>query len=815
MTTERSAPRRAVRIAALGLAAALLALFAAWWLRTGGCAPPATDRIAPDAAGAATGAGGLPRGPRDVILVTIDTLRADRLPAYGYRGIETPALDALANEGVRFASAASTVPFTLPAHSSILTGTYPPRHGVRENVGYSLDPGLPTLAELLAKAGWATGGFVSAFVLDGRWGIGRGFETYFDDFDLRDAERADLGSVQRDGAETVAAAVAWVDEEIEASAATGGERRPLFLWLHLFEPHDPYTPPEPFRSRYPDRPYDAEIAYADSLLGRFRAALEVRGAFEDSLVIVTADHGEGLGDHGEAFHGYFVYDSTIHVPLFVRLPGGAGAGRVVETAVGHTDLLPTVLDLVGVAPPAEVHGRSLAPLLAGGEEPGRAVYSESLYPLLHYGWAPLRALRSGGWKLIDAPRPELYDLAEDPAERSDLVDRRRPKARELLDRLAALREEIEAGAPAADETPALDEEALERLRALGYVAGRGGVDPAAEDDRERADPKDRIAVHRLVMAAQSAIGGGDEAAAAARLREALAQDPGIVDAHQMLGNVAARAGRHDEAVEHFRAALALDPEHRASLFGLAAAYRADGRAEDALVGFERLLALNPRDAKSALAVAGLLVAGGQRGRAIAVLEEATAGGSPPAVLLNQLGELLALDGRPAEARRRFEAAIESNPELALPRFNLAVLLEESGDDAGAIERYREAIERSPRYYQAQFNLGRLYLRQGNAAAAEPMLAAAIESNPDFAQGYHWLGKLLMDRGELARAEELARAGLAREEDGRGGPLGWFLLADVLSRTGRPAEAAEAARRGREIQARAAADGTAVAAEGAG
>ena len=266
-----------------------------------------------------------PDAAANVILITLDTLRSDRLSCYGSKTVDTPNIDAFAAEGVRFTNAASTVPLTLPAHASIMTGLYPPGHGVRENVGLVLDARIPTLAELLGRSGWATAGFVSAFVLDHRWGIGRGFDRYFDDFDLGGLETANVanvGSVQRDGADTVAAAVRWLDKRPAG--------RPFFLWLHLYDPHDPYAPKEPFRSRHPGRPYDAEVAYTDSLVGEFRRALGERRLLEDSLVVVTSDHGEGLGDHGETLHGFFVYDTTIHVALIVKPPAGLRAGRVVD-----------------------------------------------------------------------------------------------------------------------------------------------------------------------------------------------------------------------------------------------------------------------------------------------------------------------------------------------------------------------------------------------------------------------------------------------------------------------------------------------------
>lgn len=727
----------------------------------------------------------------NVVLVTIDTLRADRLGCYGNTRVETPHLDRLAREGIRFQNASTTVPFTLPAHSSMMTGTYPPYHGVRENVGYRLDESLPTMAELMASAGRTTAGFVSTFVLDSRWGIARGFHHYFDDFDLKEMG-GDLGSVQRDGRETVAAALDWLD---------GRPPGPFFLWLHLYDPHDPYEPPEPFRSRYPGRPYEGEVAYADSLLGRFYEALEEQGLLERTLLVVTGDHGEGLRNHDEGFHGFFVYDSTARIPLIFRLPGRRFAGRVVKEAVSHVDLLPTILEALERPIPPTVQGRSLLPLLLGREEAQeRAVYSESLYPLLHYGWAPVRALRTTRYKYIEVPRPELYDLVDDPGEERNLLAGERRLAGQLRERLRELRSRIEAeerGSERAD----LDEETLAQLRALGYVAGRGEA-ASADDGRERADPKDKIELHQRIMMAQSALGKGETDVAEARLREVLELDAKMIDPYQMLGQILLQRKDFEGALADFQKALELDGDHRSSLFGLAQAYDRLGRQEEALVGFERLVSLDPGDSKAALAAARILVEQERLAEAREVLERAAESSSSPALLENQLGEVLVLEGRGAEAKAHFERAVTKNGELAQPRFNLAVLYEEEGQDELARRLYEEVIERAPKHYQAQFNLGRLVGRHGDTARQQELYEAAVESNPDFIRGYYFLAKLLMDQGgDLRRAEELTRQGLARDPEHHAGPLGYYLLADILNRTRRPAEARQAVEKGREIERR--------------
>lgn len=768
----------------LSIAAAVLVLGAIAWL------------LLPDRGTGSSIDGALAGRRPSVLLLSIDTLRADRIGAYG-SDVRTPNLDRLAREGVLFGNASTTVPFTLPAHSSMMTGTYPPWHGVRENVGYALGQDPPTMAERLAASGYETAGFVSAFVLDSRWGIARGFEHYHDEFDLGEMESANLGSVQRPGAETIANTLAWLD-------ARPADADPFFAWVHLFEPHDPYEPPEPYRSQYPGRPYDGEVAFADALVGDLIAALQERGLDESTVIIVTGDHGEGLGDHGETYHGFFIYDSTMRVPLIVKAPGGA-AGRVVDEAVSHVDLFPTVAALTGIVTPEGVQGRNLRPWLEGGEPPGadteHAIYSESYYPLLHYGWAPLRALRTARYKFIDAPRQELYDLPADPVEVDNVAGTRAATTFEFAQRLDELTASIDFEGERQDATAELDDTTLRQLRALGYVAGRGGVDLDTEDDEDRADPKDKVDLHRFIMAAQSEMGHGELDAAESRLRQVLDRDPDIIDANQMLAGVLVERGDPEGAIAYFQRALARDPEHEASLFGLAGAYRILGLREEALVGYRRLLTLNPADSKSVIAAADLLVESGRADEALAIIRAAfETGGEVAPILHNQLGELLVIVGRPREAEAEFRRAIERNEILSQPRFNLAVLAEQRGELLRARDLYEEAIERAPLHFQAQFNLARLMGQLGDRGRERELYADAIASNPEFARGYFFLAKTIMDSGgDLAEAEQLARDGLQREGDPRFAPFGWYVLADILNRTGRPAEAREAARRGQEAE----------------
>src|SRR4029079_7345597 len=497
---------------------------------------------------------GVAHGRLNLVLVTLDTTRADRMGAYGNANIETPTFDRLAREGVLFREAVSLAPLTLPVHSSIFTGKFPPEPGVRDNGGFFLGPEQVTLAEVLKSHGYRTGAFVAAYVLDSKWGINQGFDTYYDNFDLSESRTVSLASIQRPANEVVDQALPWID---------GAKGQPFFAWIHLYDAHSPYRPPEPFASRYEHRPYNGEVAFTDSQVARVIARLESLGLYDRSVIMILGDHGESLGDHGEAAHGFFIYNSDTHVPFAIRTPFANTHGRRVADPVRSVDVMPTALDLLGIAPPGGISGVTLAPLLSGAErELGLDAYSEAMYPLHHYGWSDLRALRSGRYKVIDAPRPELYDVDRHPAEKTNLFGERQALGDRMIAQLRTLEggfNKTVAAMPAAD----VDPEARERLAALSYV---GTCSASASDPRTgRADPKDKIGLFNKLGTATdlSKEREGDPEASFRRiiglLNEVVREDPQVIDAWFMLGTQYLAHGDLEKAVEYFKRTLSLKP----------------------------------------------------------------------------------------------------------------------------------------------------------------------------------------------------------------------------------------------------------------
>jgi arylsulfatase A-like enzyme/Tfp pilus assembly protein PilF len=468
-----------------------------------------------------------------VIIISIDTLRADHLPAYGYTDVQTPAIDALRRDSILFANAYTHVPLTLPAHSSILTGKLPQTHNVRNNVGYRLAEGTPTIPTMLKPAGYESGAAISAYVLRSSTGIGATFDFY-DDGIVSKPDVA-LGSLQRAGGDTAAVARRWISARKD---------KPFFFMLHLFEPHSPYAPPEPFRSRY-KLPYDGEIAAVDQIVGEFVEALKSDGIYEKALIILLSDHGEGLNQHGEAEHGIFLYREAIHVPLFVKLPGNARAGETAEQPVGLIDVLPTVAAVAGATTPEGVEGRSL--LATDPASTSRRLYAETLYPRIHLGWSELRSLIGSDHHYIQAPRPELYDLRKDPGETKNvLADTRRV--------YASMRDELVKFGTAVEMPANIDPEEAKKLAALGYLGST-----AAPSTGPLPDPKDSIKELSAMIEASRVAQQGDHARAVDELRAILAKNPLLSDGWNQLGVSLEALGRLEEAVAAYRKAVELNP----------------------------------------------------------------------------------------------------------------------------------------------------------------------------------------------------------------------------------------------------------------
>ncbi len=723
-----------------------------------------------------SGCGRAARGPANVLVITLDTLRADHVGSYGYAAAKTPVLDALAARGARFASATTTTPLTLSAHTSLFTGTWPTSHGVRDNTGFHVDDSVTTLAEVLKGRGYRTGGFVGAFVLDARWGIAQGFDRYFDEFDLGEDVGPGLDAIQRRGAEVVDAASTWLREP----ATT-----PFFAWVHLYDPHSPYDAPPEFASAFPatrDGAYDAEIAYTDAQVGRLLAMLEADGRLDNTIVVVMADHGEQLGEHREQSHGFFVYDAAVQVPLIIAGPG-IGA-RVVPDQVRIVDVMPTVLDLLGVEVPSVVQGTSLRPAL-GGQRQELLAFSESWYPRFHYGWSELRAVRDGRYKFILAPRRELYDLTTDPKELTNLAGSESARADTLERALRALVAKNSAAGAVKGPQP-VDAAAEQRLRALGYV---GGSSAKNLDERPRRDPKDTIELYNLLLQA----GGDSEAGrydeAAAKVQQALAVDPDIIEAYSRLGNIYEKAGKHAEAAAEYRRALTLDPEHLLSTFNLALAYRALGKIDEAIVGFERSQQLDPRSGRAHFQLGDIYMQRGDPAKALEVLTRGLALDVDRAPFLVKLAEAHLELKQFDDAERALTEAIQLRADVPRGQYNLALVLEQRGRGAEARAAYEAEVAKNPKNYGAQFNLAKLLTKDGRLGDATARFRAAVDARPEFAEGYLYLAKALLDGGDLPGAQKAAQDGLARKPQPSIAPLGHYVLADVFSRLGRENEAA--------------------------
>jgi arylsulfatase A-like enzyme/thioredoxin-like negative regulator of GroEL len=549
----------------------------------------------------------------NVFLITIDTLRADHVHCYGYDQIQTPALDLLAKQGVRFTQAFTPSPITNSSHTSILTGLLPSAHGVSD-FGVPLAPTHPTLAELLAKRGYHTGAFIGALILDSKRlapGLDRGF-AFYDNFQEHATSKSRWGRLERRGMEVEQHAESWLNAHPAGSH---------FTWVHFYDPHDPYEPPAPYSNIYKDRLYDGEIAYADSALGHFLTYLKKRGWYDDALIVVVGDHGEGLGEHHEDTHGIFLYDSTTHVPLIMKLPQNRDAGKQVDAQVRTTDILPTILELIGSAMPDKLDGASLAPLFSDTETASRTVFGQTDYPV-RFGWAPLRSVRKEGFKFIEAPNPELYDLRSDAQELHNKYEPWNAEVQNLRKTLA----EQNAASPSRDATAsvaAVPAGTIDELHALGYL---GPADARSSTNVPEPsllpDPKDKIEEQNLLHAAMMATENDEPTKARASLENVLQSDNNSVIALSLLGRIEIDAGNYKRAVEYLRRAHELRPEDEALTLDYARAQESSGDLAGASATLQASLKANPSQFPARLLLGKFYFRLGDASAALDQLEDA-------------------------------------------------------------------------------------------------------------------------------------------------------------------------------------------------
>ena len=642
-----------------------------------------------------------------VVLISIDTLRSDRLPIYGYDKVATPAIDALRRDAILFERTYTHIGLTLPSHSSILSGLLPLVHGVRDNIGYRFPEDVPSLPALIKQKGYATGAFVSSYVLRSSTGLSRGFDVYDDDILFETGKQ--LGALQRPGTETLKKALEWLQQVYQ---------EPFFLFFHIYEPHAPYDPPAPYASRY-SAAYDGEVAAADAVVGQLLSELKRLGIYDEALIVLLSDHGEGLMDHGEMDHLVFIYREVLQVPLLLKLPGGEGAGTTVAALAQLTDVAPTLCSLLGIESDPRVVGVSL---LALGDEENeeRLVFSESVYPRIHFGWSDLASTIEGDFHFIDGPDPELFNLREDPGEKENIVQSQRAEARRL-------RAEIERYDQTVQSPSEVDPETRMRLQALGYLSG--GVKAS---DGPLPDPKSRV--HVLADLGRGAVltRTGKHEEAAAVFRSVVETEPQMPFAWQQLGAVLHKKGDRRGALEAMVKALQLSDGSPDIAASVAELYFELGDLEQARAHAELAL---PASQTAHNVLANVALREGDLDAAERHLEQALANrGKRIQALITKSGLL--------NKRGLHQAALEVCEQAELefgPRSDRQVLhglFFQRGTSYGSLgrfaeakEAYRQSIELAPRHLAAYAALAFLYALENQGAEAGRVLQQMVTENP--------------------------------------------------------------------------------------
>jgi len=684
----------------------------------------------------------------NVLLITLDATRADHLGCYGGRSARTPVIDGLAEAGALFEQAYAAAVTTLPSHASILTGLLPPVHGIRADGSVRLRPAVETLAEVIRSSGYRTGAVVGASVLDSLSGLDQGFEAYDDA--LPEGASGGNDFAERDAGDVTDAALRFVGR-------VKAER--WFLWVQYFDPHEPYRPPSPYREQYAKSRYDGEIAYVDAEIGRLMAGIAETGARDRTIVVLTADHGEGLRDHGERSHGVFLYDEVTRVPLIVTVPGFLEGSKRVAAVVRATDIMPTVLDLLRLPPRPASDGISLWPLMdSQTDDLSLSAYSESAAPLLLYGWSPMAALREGKWKLIQAPRPELYDLSADPRERSDLLGAESARAASLRDRLdRRLRDAVEAGRGL--ESVAASPEPSSRLRSTGDAGGGGSKDPLDADPmllleggaRGLPDPKDRLELLDRINRVELAYHASDFQTAVSLARGILEESPDNDAVRRYLAHAYRSLNLFDPALAEYRTLLSKNPADVNLMLDVGGILLDRGDLDRAKETFEQVLTLNPGHPYALSGLGGVFFAKGDFPSAMQYHKRAVQERPNHTQSILAMARMFQGGGKTHEAEVFYTRVVELDPKNLDALFGLGWLKFNAKDYEGALKALEEASAVDPAMPELNLYRGDVLLALGRLAEAEDQYKQGIAKAPGLPQGYHGLGLASVRRGDRQSA----------------------------------------------------------------
>jgi arylsulfatase A-like enzyme/Tfp pilus assembly protein PilF len=622
--------------------------------------------------------------PPNVVIITIDTLRADHLGCYGYKDIKTPNIDSLAADSTRFEHAFTPVPVTLPSHSSIFTGTYPMLSGMHDFSANKLSPTQPTLASTLKDNGYTTGAVVASAVLDSRFGLNHGFDFYYDHFDFSRLEESNLDEMERPGNLVADQVLDWLGTNYQ---------KKFFLWMHLYDPHHPYRPPPPFDKEYASHPYDGEIAFADAQVGRLIQFLKDKKLYENTIIVLSGDHGESLGEHGEATHGFFIYNATLHVPLIIHVPNAKNE-KLVNDYASLIDIMPTLLHALSINVPAQVQGQNLLPLMSGTpEDAQRNLYAESFLPRIHFNWSELRGVENARYHFIDAPKPELYDLSKDPGELHNLLTEKKAVGEEMRAKLATLIRLYSAGQEMAQKT-ALDPALMERLKSLGYAGFSGGGDPTISN-RDLPDPKDRIETYELISDAIALSQHGKFQESVDKLNEALKTEGNSVPVHYLQGLNYYRMKNYPAAVQQLERAVALSPDYTLALFYLGVAYAHTGQTDQSIATLKHELELDPANFTAAYDLGVTYLQKKMVNEAIGALRQALSNNDEYPQAHRTLGEVLLSTGQVDEAIVHLRRAEQLAPADPATHRALAQALSAKGLNDEAQAELQKAQESRP------------------------------------------------------------------------------------------------------------------------